>query len=164
MKIEAMAAYTHDFREISFENPAIISLQHQIVDLTERLKDMNASKPRCPQVWCTICHIEGYHATKYLRSRSARSSTTPLGPPLPHAGTYGGVAQVSTSISFKDIPSTMHFLINKVCLLTSIVKYVVLMSILLNFVPCFKNIKISLIICYVIFVVLPLIIQTNAES
>lgn len=45
MKIEAIG-YPNDYRTSSASgDPAIIGLQHQIVDLTERLKDMSTTKP-----------------------------------------------------------------------------------------------------------------------
>lgn len=45
MNIEAMVGYPNDIIEIyTSNNPIIIGLQHQIVDLIQRFKDMNTSK------------------------------------------------------------------------------------------------------------------------
>jgi len=74
-----MAGYRHDYRLGSASSDhVIIGLQYQIVDLTERLKDMNVSRPSHLQVCCTILHTEVHNVTEFLRLQSVSPFIVPM--------------------------------------------------------------------------------------
>jgi len=51
MKIDIMTKYANNYKETSASSdPAIIGLQHQIIDLTEKLKDINITRTSRLQV------------------------------------------------------------------------------------------------------------------
>ena len=54
----------------SLQDPSLLGLQHQIANLTEKLKEMQPIRPARPNVWCTHCLVEGHVATECPRLRS----------------------------------------------------------------------------------------------
>ena len=92
MKIEAMVGYPQEYRGgVAPQDPSLLGLQHQIVNLTEKLKEMQPIRPARPNVLCTHFLVEGHVATECprLRSRGVGTSAATVqgAPPI------GGVAR-----------------------------------------------------------------------
>ena len=71
MKIEAMAGYPQEYRGgAAQQDPSLLVLQHQIANLTKKLKEMQPIRLAKLNVWCTHCLVEGQMETEFPQLRS----------------------------------------------------------------------------------------------
>ena len=93
MKIEAMAGYPQEYLGgAALQDPSLLGLQHQIANLTKKLKEMQPIRPARLNVLCTHCLVEGHVATECPRLRSPRVGA--LAAAVQGALPIRGVAQI----------------------------------------------------------------------
>lgn len=100
-------------------NPTLMEIQHQIVDLIEKLRDMQPMWPSRPHIWCTNFHVKGHHAMEFPQMRGSRTPSIPTIPSTSLPTT--GVAQVCTQglyvghMQFHTFPNQQSVAPTKYC-------------------------------------------------
>jgi len=79
-QIEAMAGYPHEYRGgETLHDPSILCLQHQILNLVEKLRDIQQTRSTRPNVWCTNYLVEGHVSTECPRLLGSKTTPTLVG-------------------------------------------------------------------------------------
>ena len=105
MKNESMERYPGSLRVTKppmDENLA--QIQGQISTLTEKIQELTIPRLGRPQIWCTICYIEGHLENECPCMRGMGPLQNSMGPSL---GPMGGVVKVSVNLLFHT-PTPYH--------------------------------------------------------